>query len=117
MKLISKIKTGKVVLIIGIIMYIVGSLADIYTTISGVQQGYEESNYIVKELIEHIGLVLGVFVSKTIAIPIALYIGYAVGEEGLWKYRPSRNQAIGTVFLVLGIYYLAVGIRNWIIIS
>lgn len=113
----SKIKNEKTILTLGIIMYIAGSLADIYTTIFGIQQGYQESNYIVEQLIEHMGLTTGVFLSKTIAIPIALYIGYAVGEEGLWKYRPSRIQATGTIFLVLGIYYLAVGIRNWLIIS
>jgi uncharacterized membrane protein len=117
MNIPDKLKNANLVLTTGVVVYVLGSALDIYTTIVGLEGGYRETSIIVRTLIEQLGLKSGVIASKMVAIPIALYISYAISSDGIRSYNPDMKQSTGLILVVLGLYYLGAGIRNYIILT
>ena len=103
-------------LLIGCSLYVIGSLADILTTVHGLSLGFGEKTPTVRFLMTIFGDLGGIIVAKIIGLPIAAIVGYSIGEFELRGRVYKRIQAVEITIGVVGLYYLAVGIRNLLVL-
>lgn len=117
-------KVSDVSLKISFPVFIIGSIGDIITTWIGFSRGFEERSPIVEFLMLEMGTLLGVIMSKILALVVIVGISY--GTNPIYKILTndeiSREELIdekvimSDLFLIAGLIYFIATLNNIIVI-